>query len=307
MTTMQSSERINNYYTASRNDDTAYPELLGEHTADIVIVGAGSTGINTAVELAERGFDVALVEANRVGWGASGRNGGQVTGSLSGDAAIDKQLRGMAGVNATDIMHMLRWHGHEIITQRIKHYAIDCDLQYGHLHTAYRQSDIPELQSAMQHAQEAGIGDHVQWLDKNQVQERLATPLYHGGVLNTYNMHLHSLNLCLGEAAAAVSRGARLFEQSPVLDIDYGNGASEKATIRTTNGIIKANSIILPATPTTAWHRTNSKASYSLPSSATSQPHHCKKGLPKKSTPTTLPYTTAAWYSTTTASPLTTA
>ena len=86
--TIKIQERINNYYTASRNDHTEYPKLSGEHTADVVIVGGGSTGVATAVELAERGKRVALLEANRIGWGASGRNGGQVTGSLSGDAAI---------------------------------------------------------------------------------------------------------------------------------------------------------------------------------------------------------------------------
>lgn len=249
---MQPSERINNYYSASRNDDTTYPALLGDQNADIVIVGAGSTGINTAIELAERGFDVALIEANRIGWGASGRNGGQVTGSLSGDAAIKKQLRSMAGVNATDTMHRLRWHGHKIISNRIERYGIECDLRHGHLNTAYRESDIVELQSAMQQAQEAGLEDHVRWLDRNEVHEKLATPLYHGGVLNTYNMHLHSLNLCLGEAAAAASLGARLFEQSPVLSIDYASTAGEQATIHTASGSIKANSIILAGN---AYHR----------------------------------------------------
>ncbi len=249
---MQPSERIDNYYSATRNDTSTHPRLNGVHQADIVIVGAGSTGINTAVELTERGYDVALVEANRIGWGATGRNGGQVTGSLSGDAAIHKQLRSMIGTDAIDTMRMLRWHGHKIITERIERYSIQCDLQYGHLNTAYRSTDIPELQAAMRDAQEAGLADHVQWLDKQQVHEKLATPLYYGGVLNRYNIHLHSLNLCLGEAAAAISNGARIFEQSPVIDIDYGNKADAKPCIKTADGSITASTVILAGN---AYHR----------------------------------------------------
>lgn len=252
MSTSESLERIDNYYNATRNDKTSYPSLEGDLHADIVVVGAGSTGINTAVELAERGFDVVVVESNRVGWGATGRNGGQVTGSLSGDAAIHKQLHKIMGSESDEIMRMLRWHGHKIITQRIERYGIKCDLSYGHLHTAYRESDIPELQASMQDAQRAGLGDNVQWLDKEQVHDKLATPLYYGGVLNTYNMHLHSLNLCLGEAAAAVSRGARIFEQSPVVSIDYGDALNSKASIKTAHGSVSASSIILAGN---AYHR----------------------------------------------------
>lgn len=252
MSSIKPVERIDNYYNATRNAETRYPGLEGELSADIVVVGAGSTGINTAVELAERGFDVVVVEANRVGWGATGRNGGQVTGSLSGDAAIHKQLQEMMGSDATEVMRMLRWHGHKIITQRIERYGIECDLSYGHLHTAYRESDIAELQSSMQDAQQAGLSDKVQWLDRQQVHDKLATPLYHGGVLNTYNMHLHSLNLCLGEAAAAVSLGARIFEQSPVTHIDYGDTSNRRACINTVNGSVSANTVILAGN---AYHR----------------------------------------------------
>ncbi|MFK7992572.1 MAG: NAD(P)/FAD-dependent oxidoreductase [Granulosicoccus sp.] len=245
-------ERIDNYYNATCNDNTRYPSLAGDIHADVVIVGAGSTGINTAVELAERNFDVVVVDANRVGWGATGRNGGQVTGSLSGDAAIHKQLNKLIGSEAIDVMRMLRWHGHDIITQRVKRYGIECDLTHGHLHTAYRESDIADLQSSMHDAQQAGLVDKVQWLDRQQVHDKLATPLYHGGVLNTHNMHVHSLNLCLGEAAAAQSQGVRIFEQSPVIGIDCGTTLNSKACIKTENGSISASTVILAGN---AYHR----------------------------------------------------
>lgn len=241
-------ERIDNYYSASRNDDTQYPSLQGEHRTDIAIIGGGSTGVAAAVELAERGFKVALVEANRIGWGASGRNGGQVTGSLSGDAAILKQLQKRIGSEAIDIVRLLRWHGHDIITTRIERYGIECDLKRGHIHTAYTTKDIPDLQAALTDAQAAGLGDKVQWLDRQQLHDRLATPLYHGGVLNMHNLHLHSLNLCLGEAAAASSLGASIYEQSPVLSIEY----SDTPRIITATGSLRANAVILAGN---AYHR----------------------------------------------------
>ena len=245
---MMSSERIHNYYDATRNDLAVYPSLDGDQRADVVVIGGGSTGVSTAVELAERGFQVVLLEANRIGWGASGRNGGQVTGSLSGDAAIFKQLQRRIGADAIDVIRWLRWHGHDIIRQRVDRYSIDCDLQHGHLHTAYTPSAIPGLQAALRDASEAGLGADVSWLDKEQVQEKLATPLYHGGVLNRHNMHLHSLNLCLGEAAAAQSLGARVHEQTPVLDIEYG----DQPSVITASGIVQANAVVLAGN---AYHR----------------------------------------------------
>lgn len=238
---MNPTERIPNYYTASRNDHTLYPALEGEIRTDVVIIGGGFTGVATAVELCERGFSVVLLEASRIGWGASGRNGGQVTGSLSGDAAINRQLSKKIGSDANEIMQLLRWHGHDIIAKRVERYSIDCDLRHGHLHTAYSANDVAALQTHLQQAQDAGLSAKVQWLDKQQVQERLATPLYHGGILNFYNMHLHSLNLCLGEAAAATSLGASIYEQSPVTTIDYG----DTPAVLTTQGRVTANAVIL--------------------------------------------------------------
>ncbi|MFT5896385.1 MAG: gamma-glutamylputrescine oxidase [bacterium] len=245
---MKAIKRIDNYYTATSNDSTQHPVMSGEKRVDVVIVGGGSTGVSTAVELAERGVNVALLEANRIGWGASGRNGGQITGSLSGDAAILKQLQKSIGSDAIDVVRMLRWHGHDIIKNRIEKYGIDCDLQHGHLHTAYTEKDIPELHTAMEDAVAAGLGDDVEWLDRSQVQQKLATPLYHGGILNRRNMHVHSLNLLLGEAAAAKSMGVDIYEQSNVLDITYG----DTPTVTTAQGRITANAVVLAGN---AYHR----------------------------------------------------
>ena len=88
----QKREHTNSYYAASVNEVTNYPELQGDHSVDICVVGAGFTGVATALTLAERGYSVAVVEANRVGWGATGRNGGQLINGVSGLAKIEKKF-----------------------------------------------------------------------------------------------------------------------------------------------------------------------------------------------------------------------
>ena len=128
-----SEPRCASYYTASIHQESDYPRLEGEVTVDVAIVGGGFTGVATAVELAERGYRVAIVEANKIGWGASGRNGGQVTGSLSGEAAMRKQMRRTLGEAADDFVWNLRWRGQRIIRQRVEQYGIAYDLKHGHL------------------------------------------------------------------------------------------------------------------------------------------------------------------------------
>lgn len=245
---MHQMDRIDNYYTATINDHTAYPPLDGDIDVDIAVVGGGFTGIASAVELAERGFSVAVCEASRIGWGATGRNGGQVTGSLSGDEAMLQQLRRTQGKDAEDFIWHLRWEGHNIIKERIARYAIECDLKTGHLQTAWKEQDIPEYQAMVELAHSYGLGEDVAWLSKEQVHAILDTPLYHGGVHNKRNMHLHSLNLCLGEARAAASLGVKIFEQTKVLDIKGGR----KPALKTATGTIRAKKIILAGN---AYHR----------------------------------------------------
>jgi len=241
-------DRIDNYYTATLNDHSVYAALDGDIDVDIAIVGGGFTGIATAVELAERGFSVAVCEANRIGWGATGRNGGQVTGSLSGDKAMLAQLRATHGADAEHFVWHLRWEGHNIIRERIARYAIECDLKMGHLQTAWNEQDIPEYQELLQLAHSYGMEDDVSWLTQAEVHDILDTPLYHGGLLNMRNMHLHSLNLCLGEARAADSLGVRIFEQTAVQDIKGGRNPA----LKTASGTIKAKKIVLAGN---AYHR----------------------------------------------------
>jgi len=238
---LAASQRCPSYYSATLNDPTAYPTLQGQVAVDVVIIGGGFTGVASAVELAEKGLKVAIVESHRIGWGASGRNGGQVTGSLSGDQAMRKQMRAKLGAEVDDFIWHLRWRGHQIIQQRVDKYAIACDLKHGHLHAAYKPSHLPELRADHEEAVRRGLGDQVSLLDREQVRSLLGSELYHGALKNTRNMHLHPLNLCLGEARAAQSLGALIFEHSPVLEIIHG---AQPAVI-TAQGRIDAKQVLL--------------------------------------------------------------
>ena len=234
-------QRAASYYSATLNDQTHYPTLQGTVEVDVVIIGGGFTGVASAVELAERGLKVAIVETNRIGWGASGRNGGQVTGSLSGDEAMRKQMRDRLGDDVDDFIWHLRFRGHQIIEQRVQRYGIDCDLKRGHLHAAMKPSHMNELEGFAAEAQRRGMGDQVELLDREGVRAHLDSPLYLGALKNTRNLHLHPLNLCLGEARAAHGLGALIFENSQVLEIVHG----PRPAVVTAQGRIEAKQVML--------------------------------------------------------------
>ncbi|UTW06100.1 NAD(P)/FAD-dependent oxidoreductase [Pseudomonas benzenivorans] len=238
---LPAAERCPSYYSATLNEETRYPTLKGHHSVDVVIIGGGFTGVASAVELAERGLKVAVFEAKKIGWGATGRNGGQVTGSLSGDAAMRKQMGKRLGREVDDFIWQLRWRGHDIIEQRVARYGIACDLKHGHLHAAMKPSHMAELEAAYEEAVRRGMGADVSLLDGAGVREQLGSELYCGAIKNNRNLHLHPLNLCLGEARAAEGLGALIFEHSEVLQIVHG----ARPAVITAEGRIDARQVLL--------------------------------------------------------------
>ena len=230
-------EHTGSYYAATVNKATDYPPLIGDQSADVCVIGAGFTGISTALHLAERGYDVQVVEANRVGWGASGRNGGQLIGGISGEQKVANHHKR----DVEDLFGELRWAGHAIVRERIQTYAIDCDLKYGYLDVAIKKRHLREFEADYRRLEKSGFPHEFRMLSKSETSETIGTDAYLGALLNMGNGHLHPLNLCVGEARAAESLGASIYEQSPVLDIEKGH----RAKVVTERGSVTADFVVI--------------------------------------------------------------
>ena len=229
-----SEEHTASYYAASRNDLTTYPALDGDHQTDICIIGGGFTGIACALTLAERGREVTVLEQNRISWGASGRNGGQLIHGLGGTRYLSNSL-------SQDTLWKLHYRGNDIIRERVEKYAIDCDLKSGYIEVAFKKSQMDGLTEDYNQHVERGLSHHLHLADKDEVTEMLGTDIYIGGMTNNLNGHLHPLNLCAGEARAASNLGANIFEQTEATGIEHG----VKVRVTTRSGAITANQVLI--------------------------------------------------------------
>jgi glycine/D-amino acid oxidase-like deaminating enzyme len=230
-------DHIDSYYAASIDRPPEFSPLAGDQIADVCVVGAGFTGISAALHLAERGYAVHVVEANRVGWGASGRNGGQMIGGISGEARLGEYL----GEERATVIDGLRWEGHRIIEQRVRDYGIDCDLKYGYLDVAIKERHMDALREDAAHMEEIGFAHEFRLLSGAETQEFIGTDAYMGSLLNMANGHLHPLKLCIGEALAAHNLGVTISEHSPVTEIKRGS----KPKVITANGSVTSEAVII--------------------------------------------------------------
>lgn len=233
----QKQEHTKSYYAASVNEVTNYPMLEGNQSTDICVIGAGFTGVSTALTLAERGYSVALVEANRVGWGASGRNGGQIINGVSGLESIRKKH----GDSIADTIWDMKWRGNDIIYDRIERYGIECDLKGGFLEVAPKPSQVSYFEEYAAERRRHDFPYEYEIWDRQKTCDMLGTDAFHGGFLCHRDGHLHPLNLCIGEARAAHDLGVRIFEQSPVAAIEHGR----RPMVRTEFGSVTADSVVL--------------------------------------------------------------
>lgn len=228
---------VNSYYAATLNRRTDYPVLRGDVRADVAVVGAGYTGISAALFLAERGFDVAVIEANRVGWGASGRNGGQLIDGFVDVGKIEKRL----GAAAADIAWRLGVECRGIVLERIERYGIDCDLKFGFMDLARKERELEYFRREMERKERLGYPHPLEFVPREDLQLYIGSERYIGALVNRANGHLHPLNLCVGEALAAERNGARIFERSPVTRIRHGRNP----IVETATGTVRANKVVL--------------------------------------------------------------
>ncbi len=237
MSSLHPQQHTGSYYAASVNDVTDFSPLRGEQSADVCVIGAGFTGVATALNLTERGYNVHVVEANRVGWGASGRNGGQIISGIAGEENIAKHF----GKDVEELFGELRWAGHNIIRERVDKYGIQCDLKFGYLDVALKQRHLRDIEADRARLEKANFPYEYRVLSREETRETIGTDTYIGSFLNMGNGHLHPLKMCVGEARAAESLGATIYEQSPVIDIEHGS----RPRVVTKDGAVTADSVIL--------------------------------------------------------------
>ncbi len=240
-------QHVNSYYAATVNDRTRYPQLQGRVKADFCVIGGGFSGVATALTLAERGYSVALLEANRIGWGASGRNGGQMIAGISGEHNVKRQL-GEAGIK---LLRDIRYRGHDIIEDRVRRYGIECDLKHGWMEAAAHLSHMKGLREYVEERLAEGDGDQLKIVEPTEMRQVLGTSVYHGGFIDRRSGHLHPLNLCMGEARAAAQLGVQLFEESAAIELKGGT----KPYALTASGRVDATAIVLAGSTDHAFQR----------------------------------------------------
>ncbi|MDX2423702.1 MAG: FAD-binding oxidoreductase [Amphritea sp.] len=226
------------YYVASANVSPDYSPLRGEEEADVCIIGAGYTGLSAALHLAEKGYSVTLLEGETVGWGASGRNGGQVCqGHNMGHAELTKKM----GRAAADALWQSSLASVELVKTLIAEHQINCDLKQGVMHVAAKPKHVGEIRESVAYKQKVLGYDKIRFVDDDEVQAMLGTERYYGGEYWQDAVHLHPLNYALGLAAAATKAGVVIHEHSRVT----GYNAGQQAEVRTDNGVVKAKYILL--------------------------------------------------------------
>src|SRR5690349_5514723 len=187
----------NSYYEATVSRPlTDDPMLQGSLEADVCVIGAGFSGLSVALECRARGLSVVVLDAHRPGWGASGRNGGQVLAGFAKDEIVEKQL-GLEGARAAWVLSV---DAVKLVHERIERYGIECDFTPGFMTVATKAKRVPDLRAWMDAATNRWGYPHLSWVDAGDMRDRIASERYLAGVHDALSGHLHPLKYCLGLA-----------------------------------------------------------------------------------------------------------
>ena len=231
-------ERSASWYAATAPAVARRPALAGRERADVCVVGAGFTGISAALHLAERGYSVIVLEAERVGWGASGRNGGQVGSGMR--ESIDELERILGPSHAADLWALCE-EAKAIILDRIDRHRIECEWRPGNLLASTRERHMGWMEAEAEFCHRRFGYRGYRMLSRAEIRAEVASECYVGGRMDTGGGHLHPLRFVLGMAAAASGAGARIFEGSRVERIRW----SRPVEVSTAEGVVTAEHVLL--------------------------------------------------------------
>ena len=227
----------NSYYVATAPRGPGYAALQSNLECDVAVVGGGLAGLSAAIELAQRGYSVVLLEAQQVGWGASGRNGGQVIAGLAcNQSVIEQQL----GFGESRIVWGMTIEALRLIGERRERFGIECDWRSGYLSLAVNARKARELQTWRAHM-ERSYGYRTHWIAPADMTQWIASPRFHSGVHDPLGGHLHPLKYSLGLARAAADIGVRIHENSAVTALEPG----ASVRLRTASGSVRASHVLL--------------------------------------------------------------
>ncbi len=233
-----SNDYPDSYYHASQNRVIDLNPLDGSRRADVCIIGGGYTGLSSALHLAKRGYDVLLLEARKPGWGASGRNGGQL---CSGQRKDQLDLGKMVGEAAARQLWELAEEAKDLSKQLIAEHDIGCDLKPGIAHPNHKAEYARGTEQYVEFLRRQYDYQEIEYLDGDAMAELVGSDTYFGGSLDTGAGHLHPLNYALGLAAAALDAGAKLYDSTIVEGYEEG----KPNRVLTSNGVVEADHIVL--------------------------------------------------------------
>ena len=236
--TMTSLQHIDSYYAATANNYIERAALSGDCESDVCVIGGGFSGLSAALHLARMGRQVTLLEGARIGWGASGRNGGQMIHGLN--AGLDTIAR-RYGSDTANFVGSLVQEGASIIREFVQDYAIDCDLKPRSIFVAFNARQMRALEAKLELWASHGMCDH-EMLDAEALSKHVGSTAYCGGMLDRSGGHLHPLNLALGEATALESLGGIIHEQSRVNDVQ---SIDKNPVVFTEQGTVRCKTLVI--------------------------------------------------------------
>lgn len=208
------------YYTATTKPLDALPEAGGEIACDVCIIGAGFTGLSAALHMAQAGLGVVVLEAQRVGFGASGRNGGQVAGGFNKSQVELEKMQGQARARQ---LWDLGLESVDLVRDLIKNHAPEAGFAPGIIEADHRARFVPDSHAKARHLNDAYDYDLIRPVDRDEMRQLIGSPAYYGGTLDMGGGHIHPLRFAVGLARAALGAGARIFETSRVTGVTPGD------------------------------------------------------------------------------------